>query len=83
MRMGLRLPVGGRRLGWVAVPEFDRWLPALTRRMKIALLVVVCLVAAAVVVYFLLFPRNTFISFSRPSGDTGLELAGGLVRIFP
>jgi|SRR6266436_2080261 len=38
--------------------------------MKIALLVFVCLVVAAVVAYFLLFPRNTFITLSRPSGGT-------------
>jgi len=38
--------------------------------MKIALLVFVVLIVAAVVTYFLLFPRNTFISFSRPSGGT-------------
>jgi hypothetical protein len=36
--------------------------------MKIALLVFVGITVAAVVAYFLLFPRNTFISFSRPSG---------------
>src|SRR5436190_21608473 len=38
--------------------------------MKIALLVFVCVIAVAVVAYFLLFPRNTFISLSRPSGGT-------------
>ena len=38
--------------------------------MKTALLVFVSLIIAAVVAYFLLFPRNTFISFSRPSGGT-------------
>ena len=38
--------------------------------MKIALLVIAALIIAAVVAYFLLFPRNTFISFSKPSGVT-------------
>jgi len=38
--------------------------------MKIALLVFVALIIAAVIAYFLLFPRNTFISLSRPSGGT-------------
>ena len=38
--------------------------------MKIALLVIAVLIIAAVVAYFLLFPRNTFISFARPSGGT-------------
>jgi hypothetical protein len=38
--------------------------------MKIALLVFVGIIVVAVVAYFLLFPRNTFISFSRPSGGT-------------
>jgi hypothetical protein len=38
--------------------------------MKIALLIFAALIIAAVVAYFLLFPRNTFISFSRPSGGT-------------
>ncbi len=38
--------------------------------MKIALLIFVALLIAAVVTYFLLFPRATFISFSRPSGGT-------------
>ena len=38
--------------------------------MKIALLVFAALVIAAVVAYFRLFPRNTFSSFSRPSGGT-------------
>lgn len=36
--------------------------------MKIALLVFVGVIVAAAVAYFLLFPRNTFISLSRPSG---------------
>ncbi len=38
--------------------------------MKIALLVFVGIIVVAVVAYFLLFPRNTFISFSRPIGGT-------------
>ena len=38
--------------------------------MKIALLVFVCVIVVAVVSYLLLFPRNTHISFSRPSGGT-------------
>ncbi len=38
--------------------------------MKIALLVVVGIIAVAVVAYFLRFPRDTFISFSRPGGGT-------------
>jgi hypothetical protein len=38
--------------------------------MKIALLVFVGVVVVAVVAYFLLFPRNTFVSLSRPSGGT-------------
>lgn len=38
--------------------------------MKIALLVFLCVIAVAVVAYLLLFPRNTHISFSRPSGGT-------------
>src|SRR5438874_688043 len=38
--------------------------------MKIALLVFVGVIVVAVVAYFLLFPRNTFISFSRPGGGT-------------
>ena len=36
--------------------------------MKITLLVFVGIIVLAVVAYFLLFPRNMFISFSRPSG---------------
>jgi hypothetical protein len=35
-----------------------------------ALLVVVGIIVVAVVAYFLLFPRNTFISLSRPGGGT-------------
>ncbi len=38
--------------------------------MKIALLVFVGVIVVAVVAYFLLFPRSTFISFSRPGGGT-------------
>ena len=38
--------------------------------MKIALLVFVALIIAAFVAYYLLFHRNAFISFSRPSGGT-------------
>src|SRR5258705_8568062 len=38
--------------------------------MKIALLVFAALIIAAVIAYFLLFPRNTFISVYRPSGGT-------------
>jgi hypothetical protein len=36
--------------------------------MKIALIVLLGLIVVAVAAYFLLFPRNTFISFPRPSG---------------
>jgi hypothetical protein len=43
-------------------------LPAFAHRIKIAVLVVVCIVVAAVA-YFLVFPRNTFISISRPRGE--------------
>jgi len=39
-------------------------------RMKIALLVFVGVLVVAVVAYLLIFPRNMFISFSRPSGGT-------------
>ena len=38
--------------------------------MKIALLVFAGVIVVAVVAYLLLFPRHTFISFSRPSGGT-------------
>jgi hypothetical protein len=38
--------------------------------MKIALLVFAAITIAAVVAYFLLFPRDTFIQFSRPGGAT-------------
>jgi hypothetical protein len=38
--------------------------------MKIALLIFAALIIAAVVAFFLLFPRNTFISFSKPSGGS-------------
>ncbi len=38
--------------------------------MKIALLAFVSVIVVAVVAYFLVFPRNTFISLSRPSGGT-------------
>ena len=38
--------------------------------MKIALLVLLGIIVLAVVAYFLLFPRDTFISFYRPSGAT-------------
>jgi hypothetical protein len=38
--------------------------------MKIALLIFVGVIVVAVVAYLLLFPRNTFISFSRASGGT-------------
>ena len=37
--------------------------------MKTALLVLVGVILVTVVAYFLLFPRNTFISFSRPGGN--------------
>ncbi|MHB8524312.1 MAG: hypothetical protein ACYDH9_26630 [Limisphaerales bacterium] len=38
--------------------------------MRIALLVFVGVIVVAVVAYFLLFPRNRFISLSRPGGGT-------------
>ena len=38
--------------------------------MKIALLIFAALIIVAVIAYFLSFPRNTFISFSRPNGGT-------------
>lgn len=38
--------------------------------MKITPLVLIALFVAALVTYFLLFPRNTFISLYRPSGGT-------------
>ena len=38
--------------------------------MKIALLIFAALIMAFVVVFLMLFPRNTFISISRPSGGT-------------
>lgn len=38
--------------------------------MKIALLIFAAIIITAVVAYFLLFPRNTFISFSRPNDGT-------------
>lgn len=38
--------------------------------MKIALLVFAGVIVVALVAYFLAFPRNTFISLSRPSGGT-------------
>jgi len=50
--------------------------------MKIALVVFVGVIVVAVVAYLLLFPRNTFISLSRPSGGavtfsrTGVSVEG-------
>lgn len=38
--------------------------------MKIALLILAAVIIAAVAAYFLLFPRNTLISFPRPGGGT-------------
>lgn len=38
--------------------------------MKIALLLLVGVVLVAAIAYFLMFPRNTFISFARPRGGT-------------
>jgi hypothetical protein len=38
--------------------------------MKIAMLVFFALIIVVVIAYFLLFPRSTFISLSRPSGGT-------------
>lgn len=38
--------------------------------MKISLLILVGVIMVAAVAYFLLFPRDTYISFSRPSGGT-------------